>query len=149
MPKPLLTLTLLLALLTPSFSLAQKTSKLALREGHDITNTPFVGSSGQYDQLTVRTSEYAGTTTDPILEVTYTSSPPTPAVLQDSTYVYDNNGNITQIIDASGTDSAKTTVYAYDDLNRLTSATVTNAVNGNNTTKTYAYDVFFARILQA
>ena len=115
-------------------------TKLALREGHDDINSSFTGSSGQYDQLTIRTAEYTGTTSDPILEVTYTTSPPAPTVIQDASYTYDNNGNVLTISDASGTDTAKITTYVYDDLNRLTSATVTGAANGDNTTKTYSYD---------
>lgn len=60
--------------------------------------------------------------------------------LQDLNYTYDNAGNITRIVDASNTDAAKTAVYAYDDLYRLTSATVTNAASGTNYTDIYAYD---------
>jgi len=63
-----------------------------------------------------------------------------PTTLQDLSYTYDNNGNVTQIVDASGTDTAKTTTYVYDDLNRLTSSTITSAANGDNTGRTYTYD---------
>lgn len=115
-------------------------TKLALREGHDAINSPFVGTSGQYSRLTVRSGEYTGTTSDPVLEVTYYTSAPAPTTLQDLTYTYDNVGNITQIVDASGTDSAKTIAYTYDDLYRLLTSTVTGAVNGDNSTKTYTYN---------
>lgn len=115
-------------------------TKLALREGHDAINSPFVGTSGQYSRLTVRSGEYTGTTSDPVLEVTYYTSAPAPTTLQDLTYTYDNVGNITQIVDASGTDTAKTIAYTYDDLYRLTSSTITGAVNGDNSTKTYTYN---------
>jgi len=42
---------------------------------------------------------------------------------EDSTYTYDNVGNITQIVDDSDTALAKTLDFAYDDLYRLTNAT--------------------------
>ena len=55
-------------------------------------------------------------------------------------YTYDSNGNITQIVDASDSDAAKTTAYTYDNLNRLTASTATGALNGNNHSETYSYD---------
>ncbi len=64
----------------------------------------------------------------------------TPGNLQNLTYAYDPNGNVMQIVDASTTLSAKTTMYAYDDLNRLLSATVTGAANGDNGTQSYSYN---------
>ncbi len=61
--------------------------------------------------------------------------------LQDLSYTYDNVGNITKIADASNTDTAKTADYAYDDLYRLTSATITNVATGQTPyTENYAYD---------
>jgi RHS repeat-associated protein len=59
---------------------------------------------------------------------------------QDLTFTYDNNGNITQLVDASNTNSAKTGNYVYDDLNRLTSSTITGAASGGNYTHTASYD---------
>jgi RHS repeat-associated protein len=115
-------------------------SKFAMREGHDVLDRPFVGSSGQYNQLVVRTGEFSGTTSDPILEVTYIDTPLAPTVIQDANYSYDNNGNILRIIEAQGTDSAKTTNYVYDDLNRLTHAVISGAVNGSNVGRSYTYD---------
>ncbi|QQS58740.1 hypothetical protein IPN35_04000 [Candidatus Peregrinibacteria bacterium] len=56
------------------------------------------------------------------------------------TYTFDKAGNITQIRDASATDAAKTANYTYDDLDRLTSATITNTANNDDYTRTYAYD---------
>jgi len=79
--------------------------------------------------------------------------------IQDLTYTYDANGNITGITDASITDSARTVTYSYDDLNRLINASTTAATampyhnsytynalgnmltrmdNGSTTTYTYA-----------
>ncbi len=60
--------------------------------------------------------------------------------LQDLNYIYDAVGNITQTIDASQTNSAKTSNYVYDDLYRLTSATITNSANNQNYTQAFTYD---------
>ncbi|QQS58899.1 hypothetical protein IPN35_04875 [Candidatus Peregrinibacteria bacterium] len=56
------------------------------------------------------------------------------------TYTFDKTGNITQVTDTSATDAAKTANYTYDDLDRLTSATITNTANNDDYTRTYAYD---------
>lgn len=62
------------------------------------------------------------------------------ARIQDMAYTYDEVGNITKITDNSTTHTKKTISYAYDSLNRLLSATATDAVNGENYTQVYAYD---------
>ncbi|MBI5794240.1 VCBS repeat-containing protein, partial [Candidatus Uhrbacteria bacterium] len=125
------------------------TTKLGLREGHDVIDSAFTSSSTtytRYNYLYIRPSEYTGTTYDPYLTVTYTqttsstASTPVAATLQDLTYTYDDVGNITQIVDASDVDTAKTTDYVYDGLYRLESATVSGAADGNNGTITYTYD---------
>jgi RHS repeat-associated protein len=59
---------------------------------------------------------------------------------QDLSYTYSPAGNVTRIVDASNTDTAKTTDYGYDDLHRLTSATTTGAVAGWSGTKSWTYD---------
>jgi RHS repeat-associated protein len=60
--------------------------------------------------------------------------------MQDLTYTYDANSNVTQIVDASNTNSSKTVAYTYDDLNRLLSATATNVAAGQSTyTHIYTY----------
>lgn len=60
---------------------------------------------------------------------------------QDIAYTYDNNGNIATLIDNSNTASKKNAAYTYDDLNRLTSATVTNVATGQTPyTENYTYD---------
>lgn len=65
----------------------------------------------------------------------------TPALsYQDISYTYDAVGNITKIVDASGTLAAGTTTYAYDPLYRLTGATTTQAAGGANWAETYAYN---------
>ena len=65
---------------------------------------------------------------------------PSAVALQNLAYTYDPVGNVTQIVDTSNTNAAKTVVYAYDDLHRLTSATATNAANGQNYAHTFSYD---------
>lgn len=70
----------------------------------------------------------------------FTMATTTGSGLQNLTYTYDVNGNITQIVDTSATNSAKTTAYTYDDLNRLLTASTTLAIAGNNYSYTYTYD---------
>lgn len=60
--------------------------------------------------------------------------------VQDISYVYDPAGNIISVTDKSSTNTAKNIVYGYDNLNRLTSYTVSGAANNNNHSETYAYD---------
>lgn len=60
--------------------------------------------------------------------------------LQYQVYTRNNEGHITAIQDASGTNSAKNLYFTYDDLYRLTSASTTNAVNGQNYKRTYSYN---------
>lgn len=121
-------------------------TKLGLREGHDVIDSSFTSSSttaSQYNYLYTRSSEYSSTTYDPYLAVTYTqtvTTVPVAITLQDLSYTYDAVGNIVRIVDASETDTAKTTDYTYDDLYRLTAAIVTGAVDSNNEAITYAYD---------
>src|SRR5258708_4994288 len=60
---------------------------------------------------------------------------------QDLSYTYDNVGNITQIVDASATDTSKTANYGYDDLYRLTSSTITGVAAGQLPyTENYTYN---------
>jgi len=61
--------------------------------------------------------------------------------LQNITYTYDAVGNILTLTDASNHNGARTAVYQYDDLYRLTKATVTNAANGQNYVRDFSYDV--------
>lgn len=62
--------------------------------------------------------------------------------VQKYDYTYDANGNITEIIDHSYTNTRKTTTYTYDDLNRMLTASTTDAVIHNGDYKeTYTYDV--------
>ena len=70
---------------------------------------------------------------------TYTASSPattTADILQKLIYTYDANGNITNITDNSKTGTGKIANFAYDPLNRLTSASTTVA---SSTPYTYSY----------
>jgi len=61
--------------------------------------------------------------------------------LQDLNYTYDNVGNITDLIDASDLDTAKSMSYTYDDLYRLTDATSTGSTSSlGDYSYSYAYD---------
>ena len=62
-------------------------------------------------------------------------------VLQNISYTYDPDGNISQMVDTSATNTAKTSVFGYDDLYRLTQVDVTNSVNNQDYTRTYTYDI--------
>jgi len=60
--------------------------------------------------------------------------------LQNISYVYDVTGNILEMTDSSSNLAAKLSTFTYDDLYRLKTATITNAANGENYTKSYSYD---------
>ncbi|MCU0660174.1 MAG: putative toxin [Candidatus Pacebacteria bacterium] len=60
--------------------------------------------------------------------------------VQDFAYVYDPVGNITELDDASDTDTAKTATYSYDALYRLTDAVITGTASGGDYTHSFAYD---------
>ena len=60
-------------------------------------------------------------------------------ILQDLSYEYDDVGNILGINDVSDTSTAKFQKFVYDDLYRLTDTVVTNAANGQNYSRSYAY----------
>ena len=101
-----------------------------------VTYAPESGVSTTYFDDLVIDSTFIG-------DISETSGP-TPGVpfvgnVQDLTYTYDAVGNITQIIDNSGTDSAATTTYGYDDLYRLTSASTT-AASTTPYNRTYSYN---------
>jgi YD repeat-containing protein len=61
------------------------------------------------------------------------------AGVQDITYTYDNNGNVLTITDQSAGTIAKLSTFTYDDLNRLSTATITNSANNQDYTYTYTY----------
>jgi RHS repeat-associated protein len=55
-------------------------------------------------------------------------------------YTYDPDGNITKLVDGSVTNAAITVNYTYDSLNRLTSASSSNAASGQNYLEAFSYD---------
>lgn len=59
---------------------------------------------------------------------------------QDLSYSYDNVGNILKIVDASETDTRKTSTFTYDDLYRVLTASVISANNRLLYKETYSYD---------
>lgn len=61
------------------------------------------------------------------------------AGVQDISYTYDNNGNVLTITDQSAGTIAKLSTFTYDDLNRLSTATITNSANNQDYTYTYTY----------
>ena len=64
-----------------------------------------------------------------------------PTYIQNATYTYDANNNITQLVDSSSTSTSKTITYTYDDLNRMTQATATAVATGQTTyTQNYVYN---------
>jgi RHS repeat-associated protein len=60
--------------------------------------------------------------------------------IQDLNYSYDANNNITSITDFSTSNTAKKTDFTYDTLNRLLTASTTNATSGVNYYHSYSYD---------
>ena len=129
---------------------ATGTTMLGLRDGHDVTNTPCscTFNYSNYDNLDIYSREN-GLSTAPILQVTYghnvttvtstTTTTPVSLTAQDLNYTYDSVGNITHVTDASQTASNKLATYAYDDLDRLLSATVTNASSTPMYSEAYTY----------
>jgi RHS repeat-associated protein len=65
----------------------------------------------------------------------------TPSHIQDLTYTYDADSNITNLVDASIQDSSKTVAYTYDALNRIKTASATGVGPGTSPySETYTYD---------
>ena len=60
--------------------------------------------------------------------------------LQNLSYVYDQDGNIVRVVDASNNKTAKAVNYTYDDLNRLIEASSTSVVSGQPYDQTFIYD---------
>lgn len=114
---------------------------IAMKNGY--TNSPVI--SFVVLNVTRPQSQVVVVTPTPIKTPTPTPTPvPIPQTygpnIQDTSYTYDAVGNITKITDTSDTNSKKTSVYAYDDLYRLLSATITeNRDATKNYTESYTY----------
>jgi len=89
-------------------------------------------SSGSTPVATTTVSFTELTTTEPLN--CGTSS------IQCVSYKYDNDGNVTQVTDNSATNAAITVNYTYDGLNRLISASSSNAASGQNYLQKFTYD---------
>ncbi len=115
----------------------------------DVDNN-FTGTwaSGQNTSANASMADTTGTTQDPKLVVEHSVvggggdgiATSTTESLQDLNYKYDSVGNITQIFDIGGYDSAKVIDFLYDDLYRLTTASTTVATTSNDYIRNYAYD---------
>jgi RHS repeat-associated protein len=63
------------------------------------------------------------------------------AILQNINYTYDAVGNILNITDNASTDLARSATYEYDDLNRLSSTTVSYLnIPNSNYSQSFSYD---------
>ena len=62
------------------------------------------------------------------------------ATLQCIAYTYDANGNITKILENASTSAQRVVDYAYDDLNRLITASSSNVTSTANYSYTYSYN---------
>ncbi len=61
--------------------------------------------------------------------------------LQDVSYTYDAVGNVLTLTEAADVNTARKAVYEYDDLYRLTKATVTDTANNQDYVHDYSYDI--------
>lgn len=93
--------------------------------------TNFSHSNGATSTLTYDANE--------LYELTGKTTTSAGVDIQDLSYSYDDVGNITQIVDASATDTAKTQTFTYDNLYRLTQSVVTNSANNADYTRNYTY----------
>ncbi|MCX6735655.1 MAG: DUF5011 domain-containing protein [Candidatus Parcubacteria bacterium] len=100
-----------------------------------ITGTVDTSTVGTY-QLKYNVIDSSGTPAAGVIRTVVVHQPYT--TLQNLVYVYDANGNITEIGDMSTTPAKKTVTYSYDDLNRMISATASVA-SSSPYTYTYSY----------
>jgi RHS repeat-associated protein len=119
-------------------------TKLCMREGHDASFTYVPqGTSLKYSYYKFATKNHATVGFRPTLEVTWsTEAPPPPPPdgnLQNLNYTYDKLGNITKLEELADGDLTRSVTYAYDDLNRLTSATAKNLDNTPIYSESYTY----------
>lgn len=114
-------------------------SKFSVQIGADFTNSEPAQTGGAIYYLYAYYADQTGTTQDPKLVVETSSGSSAAPLIQNSTFTYDAVGNITQIADASETLTSHTTVYSYDDLHRLVTASTTLATS-TPYSHSYAYD---------
>jgi len=111
-------------------------TKLGLREGHDLKNSPLATSATNNinSGIWMRYGEYVSDSYDPKLTITYTKTE-LKKVLQDLSYEYDNVGNIVRITDNS---SEQTKLLPYT--TTLYSQIGDGYVYGNNISWTATHD---------
>lgn len=124
-------------------------SGTALVGGVNVPKTTFVGDytfDGDPVLMNATATLSAASTTVATTTVSFTEQTTAYPVtcgsttIQCITYRYDKNGNITQVIDNSATSASKTVNYTYDGLNRLITASSSNAGNNQNYLQTFTYD---------
>lgn len=75
------------------------------------------------------------------LRTKVTTNTATAAVIQNLSYTYDAASNITRLVESAETLGKKDAIYVYDELDRLTSAAITNvAAQTTPYTSTFMYD---------
>lgn len=108
-------------------------TRFGVRESkYDGANIEPTWSSQNFCQVIFNNSEEDGTSKDPKLVIIHddgTGSIGLGDGIQDISYEYDNVGNIARIVDDSTTETAKNTVFIYDDLYRLKTAHTASATS--------------------
>ena len=113
----------------PSGFVSSGITALGWREGNDVDDTA-ISQANTRNFVVWYPADRAGTSQDPKLVVEHAipqGGGTSPGTLQNITFAYDANGNITAITDNSDTGAGKAVTYTYDGLNRLISASTTAA----------------------
>lgn len=110
-------------------------SKFAMRSNLDIDNSAPTGAN----RFDVTYADSASNDPKLVVEHSEDVAPPIEQSLQNISYTYDDVDNIIRIEDHSYTGTARTVLYEYDDLYRLTVASTTVA-SSTPYRQTYAYD---------
>lgn len=104
----------------------------------NITYTPL----GQMDDISYTNGTTINNTYDPdeLYRLTSKISATSTSPFQNIIYTYDAVGNITDIIDSSPNQLAKSSHFVYDDLYRLTTADITDDYQSTTLNLTFNYD---------
>ncbi len=138
------------ATLQYSYNSAGLPETISMKEAVDAGYTPVINNFDYSPTRQMSVISYAnGATTantyDPTqlyrltAKLTIAQSGTSTTNLQNNSYTYDANGNIAQIADTSNTYTAKLLDYTYDDLNRLLTASSTNAATSTNYKHIFSY----------
>jgi len=88
-------------------------TKLGLREGHDVTDVA-PGSSTGITGLQIRTADYTGTASDPILEITYETGGGATSTATTTSYIHtDHLGGTNVVSDQNGLAKEITDYYPF------------------------------------